>query len=254
MFDVTIHIDNTGWSDDFLVRNIELPIEWNISEKEQVLSLPAKSKNNVTFSISIPCNAIPGRYNLSFSIEGKRNKSIHNISMVMKNPTDLDNDGWNNSIEIEAGTDPQNSLSYPTDLDNDTILDYLDLDIDGDGDGDGWNNSIEIQWNTDPYDVNSFPSGIENNTKPDTIDNNTNGEILTNENQTNPNFPDNNMDDDEKGVRAVWAWLIGAVVLVVFAVVVKILILCRKANKIDERDVEADDFNSDELGRVGKIE
>jgi len=46
---------------------------------------------------------------------------------------DTDGDGWNNTIEQECGTDPNDNTSYPEDLDDDGIPDKLDADIDGDG-------------------------------------------------------------------------------------------------------------------------
>jgi hypothetical protein len=46
---------------------------------------------------------------------------------------DADMDGYNDDLEIEWGTDPQDPQSTPPDLDNDLILDADDDDVDGDG-------------------------------------------------------------------------------------------------------------------------
>jgi len=46
---------------------------------------------------------------------------------------DSDEDGWNDTIELQCGTDPFDPLSYPSDIDGDGIPDKLDPDMDGDG-------------------------------------------------------------------------------------------------------------------------
>ena len=46
---------------------------------------------------------------------------------------DDDNDLWNDTMELNCGTDPYDNTSFPTDLDNDWIPDAFDDDIDGDG-------------------------------------------------------------------------------------------------------------------------
>ena len=47
--------------------------------------------------------------------------------------SDSDNDGFDTDLEIDCNTDPNDALSFPTDLDNDGTCDYLDTDTDGDG-------------------------------------------------------------------------------------------------------------------------
>ncbi|MDG6224346.1 MAG: hypothetical protein QCI82_02410 [Candidatus Thermoplasmatota archaeon] len=61
---------------------------------------------------------------------------------------DDDGDGFPDDVEIAAGTDPKNPLSYPLDTDGDGTLDHLDDDIDGDGIPNEW----EIMYGLDPYD------------------------------------------------------------------------------------------------------
>ncbi len=46
---------------------------------------------------------------------------------------DSDGDGWNDTVELECGTDPYDPFSYPSDIDDDGIPDKLDPDMDGDG-------------------------------------------------------------------------------------------------------------------------
>ena len=47
--------------------------------------------------------------------------------------SDRDGDGFNNTVELEVGTDPASNISVPSDMDNDMIPDQLDNDADGDG-------------------------------------------------------------------------------------------------------------------------
>ena len=66
---------------------------------------------------------------------------------------DDDNDGFADSIEILAGTNPLNSLSFPLDTDSDGIIDLLDPD----DDNDGFTDLLELEVGTNPLDLNSFP-------------------------------------------------------------------------------------------------
>ena len=67
--------------------------------------------------------------------------------------TDDDNDGFLDTIEILAGSDPIDSNSIPLDTDSDSII---DLD-DDDDDGDGFLDTLEIIVGTDPLDNSSYP-------------------------------------------------------------------------------------------------
>jgi gliding motility-associated-like protein len=67
--------------------------------------------------------------------------------------TDDDNDGFLDTIEILAGSDPIDSNSIPLDTDSDGII---DLD-DDDDDGDGFLDTLEIIVGTDPLDNSSYP-------------------------------------------------------------------------------------------------
>jgi hypothetical protein len=65
---------------------------------------------------------------------------------------DADNDGFDNALEILAGSSIYDPEDVPADLDSDGTPDVIDLDIDGDG----YSNEQEIADGTDPYDSNSY--------------------------------------------------------------------------------------------------
>ena len=67
--------------------------------------------------------------------------------------TDDDNDGFLDTIEILAGSDPIDSNSIPLDTDSDGIIDL----VDDDDDGDGFLDTLEIIVGTDPLDNSSYP-------------------------------------------------------------------------------------------------
>ena len=110
------------------------------------------------------------------------------------------------------GTDPDDSSSFPADLDGDGIPNDIDNDIDGDGvensldafpndatessdldgdgigdntdtdrDGDGFSNEIESQLATDPNDPASTPSDLDGDNIPDSLDDDRDGDGFTNE-------------------------------------------------------------------------
>ena len=60
---------------------------------------------------------------------------------------DTDADGYDDGVEIQAGSDPLDDFSTP----EDTII--------SDSDGDGWPDQIEMNQGTDPNDPDSFPEG-----------------------------------------------------------------------------------------------
>ena len=75
---------------------------------------------------------------------------------------DSDSDGFVDADEMTIGTDPFDFRSYPTDIDNDGILDYYDGDIDNDG----YLNEND-QYPNDPSEwIDSDGDGI-----PDNLDN-----------------------------------------------------------------------------------
>lgn len=66
---------------------------------------------------------------------------------------DDDNDGFEDSVEVIAGTNPLDVLSFPIDTDSDGIIDILDPD----DDNDGFTDELEDEVGTDSLDLNSFP-------------------------------------------------------------------------------------------------
>ena len=64
---------------------------------------------------------------------------------------DIDGDGFNNTVELNCESEPQNNTSIPSDIDNDGLCDVLDLDMDGDGLPNEW----EEERGFDPRDWNS---------------------------------------------------------------------------------------------------
>jgi WD40 repeat protein len=144
---------------------------------------------------------------------------------------DIDGDGWNNTIELEAGTDPYNTTNWPSDIDGDHIPDIWDDDKDGDGyfnpddafpedpaewndtdhdgigdnsdpdiDGDGWNNTIEIQAGTDPYDATDYPGDIDGDNIPDILDDDVDGDGFANNQDSFPSDPLEWNDTDHDGL------------------------------------------------------
>jgi len=89
---------------------------------------------------------------------------------------DIDGDGWNNTVEIDAGTNPYNDSSFPSDIDGDGIPDIFDDDIDGDG----WNNTEEEKYGTYPYSNLSYPDDQDRDHIPDGWDNDIDGDMWNN--------------------------------------------------------------------------
>jgi len=80
--------------------------------------------------------------------------------------TDDDNDGHLDTVETAAGTDPVDALSFPIDTDGDTELDYLDTD----DDNDGYIDTVEVSEGTDPLLATSMPLDTDGDFDPDSTD------------------------------------------------------------------------------------
>ena len=144
---------------------------------------------------------------------------------------DNDGDGFSNDIEIQAGTDPNDPMSFPADLDDDGILDFMDADrdgdevdndedafpddptesadLDGDGigdnadtdrDGDGISNDYEEQLQTDPNDSNSTPPDLDTDGIPDSLDDDRDGDNVNNDQDVFPDDPTESADLDGDGI------------------------------------------------------
>lgn len=70
---------------------------------------------------------------------------------------DDDNDGYTDSEELDAGTDPLNPLDHPSTPPRDTDGDGISDALDDDDDNDGYTDVEEILAGTDPLDSSSHP-------------------------------------------------------------------------------------------------
>ena len=80
--------------------------------------------------------------------------------------TDDDGDGYLDTIEVDAGSNPLDRSSIPLDTDSDGIINLLDED----DDNDGFTDVLEIEVGTDPLDVSSFPLDTDNDLELDFYD------------------------------------------------------------------------------------
>jgi hypothetical protein len=145
--------------------------------------------------------------------------------------TDRDGDGFSNTDEATAGSNPNDANSVPADLDNDGIPDFKDDDRDGDGvanasdafpddaseasdldgdgvgdnadsdrDGDGISNDYEAQVGTDPNDASSRPTDLDGDGIPDALDNDIDGDGVDNVADAFPANPSEWSDLDNDGI------------------------------------------------------
>ncbi len=134
--------------------------------------------------------------------DGMPDTLVANYTGNLTEDFDDDNDGWNDTAELDCGYNPLSNMSTPTDLDGDSVCDTLDAfpndpsewddtdgdgvgdnsddfpndanettDTDGDGigdnsdpdaDNDGWSNTDEGLCLTDWLDNTSVPGDIDN--------------------------------------------------------------------------------------------
>jgi hypothetical protein len=72
-------------------------------------------------------------------------------------PRDSDGDNWNDWLERECGTDPNDENDRPQDDDDDGYCDAMQYD----DDGDGWPDWFEQQCSSDPYDYDDRPEDLD---------------------------------------------------------------------------------------------
>ncbi len=144
--------------------------------------------------------------------------------------SDDDNDGFLDSVEIAAGTDPLDAGNTPPDVDGDLIPDDQDDDIDGDGyandidafpadpteqldtDGDGLGNNVdddddgdgyldlqELELGTDPLDDTVHPTDLDGDGIPDPSDPDVDGDGYPNDDDLFPTDPAEWADFDQDG-------------------------------------------------------
>jgi beta propeller repeat protein len=71
--------------------------------------------------------------NITVNVSDGKFTAVHSWTITTQYVDDVDMDGYNDSIEVTWGSDPQNTSSTPPDLDGDLIVDADDDDKDGDG-------------------------------------------------------------------------------------------------------------------------
>ena len=134
---------------------------------------------------------------------------------------DDDQDGYNDTIEEELGTDPLDKLDTPPDLDLDLIPDVYDDDIDGDKvlneedafprdpdesedyDGDGVGDNTDPDDDNDgiPDDVDEMPYDTDNDGLDNDLDDDDDNDGILDVNDIGPNGEDYSQDTDNDGLR-----------------------------------------------------
>tara|TARA_S200000501_G_scaffold8399_1_gene7479 strand:- start:2580 stop:5696 length:3117 start_codon:yes stop_codon:yes gene_type:complete len=144
---------------------------------------------------------------------------------------DADNDGWEDTTEVQCGTDPEDYNSTPSDFDTDGICDTMDPDDDNDGtndvdddfpqnpsettdtdndgignnaddddDGDGWDDSEEADCNTNPLDYSSQPSDTDSDDLCNELDDDDDGDGYLDSDDDFPLDDSEWLDTDNDGI------------------------------------------------------
>jgi len=156
--------------------------------------------------------------------DGMPNTLIANYTGNLTEDFDDDNDGWNDTAEVDCGNDPLSNSSTPVDTDGDTFCDSVDVypndpsewvdtdgdgigdnsdafpidgtewtDTDGDGlgdnidpdaDNDGWGDSDEDVCLTDWLDSSSVPGDIDSDGICDALEQDLDNDGWSNANET----------------------------------------------------------------------
>ncbi len=150
-------------------------INYSLSQQQPVVI----STNNTGYYV--------GNSNIFIELWGYYGSGDYNITISVFT-LDLDGDGYYDEVEINCGSDINDSSSIPLDTDADGICDQVDDDDDDDGvddgndsfttdpnesidtdndgvgdnadtddDGDGWSDIDEANCNSDPYDYTNIP-------------------------------------------------------------------------------------------------
>jgi len=151
---------------------------------------------------------------------------------VTINKTDLDGDGYNDTSELQCGSDPYDPMSTPIEIDGDGYTNsyeqkygpdpYDPLSTPLDLDADGWNNAFETQAGSDPYDPLSTPMDRD-------------GDGVPNDEDAYPDDPDRWKAAEETKSGGIW-WVVvligGALILGTVAVLV--IMRKKKAGKCEK--------------------
>lgn len=126
------------------------------------LALPEGHRLLLTVSVTGAAVAVSLEYNSAASASGITTMSVQIL--------DTDGDGFGDSAERAAGTDPNDAISYPGNPDNDgdglldvwEMLHFGDLNMTGtdDPDGDGLDNEAEETGGTDPNLADTDGDGL----------------------------------------------------------------------------------------------
>ena len=158
-----IHFFGNGTDDGTIIK-----YNWR-SSVDNLLS------NEKSFSLS---NLSTGTHIIFFTVQDNTNvwSNEYTINLIVNSKTidtdgddipdskddDDDNDGFTDTEEIEAGTDPLDKNSKPSGEPRDTDGDGIPDSEDEDDDNDGFTDIEEIEADTDPLDKNSIPSTKQN--------------------------------------------------------------------------------------------
>ena len=143
---------------------------------------------------------------------------------------DDDEDGYPDSVERGAGTDPLDPSSKPSDLDGDGLADIIDPDLDGDGvdnaedvfpydpdeqsdldrdgsgdnadaddDGDRYADEVELRLGSDPLNAASTPPDQDHDFIADADDEDRDGDGVDNREDAFPDDPSETRDTDGDG-------------------------------------------------------
>lgn len=206
--------------------------------------LEPKTPYSVTYDIVNDVNFGNGEipyYNFTtvgeYSIQGIYNSTIY------CNP-DWRGELYSNTLNF--------TIVSPIDTDGDGIIDFFDKD----DDNDSYNDTIEISVGTDSLDNTSIPLDMDNHSIPDGFEPNIDGDGIHNEDDINPDDLDRGETEDSINSRA-WVWFaLVMIILVVIGTIIFLGIFRGKGgdkNKL-KKDVEADDYRDENLGRTGKVE
>ncbi|MCK5772180.1 MAG: hypothetical protein KAH57_00180, partial [Thermoplasmata archaeon] len=142
---------------------------------------------------------------------------------------DDDNDGYNDTVEILAGSSPYNPGSIPSDTDGDGLIDIFDDDDDDDGIPDIW----EIGYGLDP--LNGSDAGKDND-----------GDGLTNLDEylqgKDPNRKD--VDTDKEGDwRYLW---VGSGLVAFLLIIIIIAFILSRHHREEMEEIEFEDMEASE--------
>ncbi len=152
---------------------------------------------------------------------------------------DDDNDGYNDTVEILAGSSPYNPDSIPLDTDGDGLIDIFDDDDDGDGMPDSW----EIENGLDP--LNGTDAEKDND-----------GDGLSNLDEYLQG-KDPNRKDVEKDEEGDWLYLwigSGLVAFLLIIIIIAAILSRHHREEMDEIEFDDGEISDDEWEIRGELD